>query len=388
MTAVAWSSNFGAYRDSPSPVEVYAFLAKYKARRHAEPPPSLPLPVSIELICFHKKIIRYFAKHFASSLLAVHPLSRDSALCYVPPSSTETRRIHRALYRFELYYRLFAGSRWEAAEWLGFPAPTINFLSLYPPWEVEELHCVHDFLYRRFLVAYIDVAQHDVRMGNFGMHSGPLKAEQLGTFDHQIEHCLSLGLTYVHEAMTSPGLEDRIELNPAGLSYKYFPGVVLRYYKTLRMTSHAEGNQTANFLGGSLSNRPNEAWVWWKRLLYPDTCDSQDSLVELRKWGYCMWDSDRLRDWEVLREEYDVAYFEKKFCENSAELGRKWTEAMWTEACRAQVWLKGGSGYWTADESRIVWSGEPREDSRSDTVVHEGRNMDLVFAFHGGDLDF
>lgn len=167
------------HRESPSASEVYAFIDNYKPDRQAELPPSLPLPISKKVICFHKKIIRYFAKDFGSSMLAVHPMSMDSIPCPSPLSSSEIRRIHRALYRFELYYRLFAGSQWAVSEWMGLPAPTIKFLSLYPPWEVEEMHCIHDFLYRRFLVAYIDVAQHDVRMGNSGMHSGPLKGKLL-----------------------------------------------------------------------------------------------------------------------------------------------------------------------------------------------------------------
>lgn len=166
-------------RDFPSAAEVLAFIARYKEHRQAEPPSPLPLSVSIDLICFHKKIICHFTDDFGSSMLAVHPLSKGSLSRYPPLSSTEIRRIHRALYRFELYYRIFAGSQWAAAEWLGFPAPTVSFLSLYPPWEVEELHCVHDFLYRRFSVAYMRVAHRDVRMGSDESHSGPFNGRVL-----------------------------------------------------------------------------------------------------------------------------------------------------------------------------------------------------------------
>ena len=53
---------------------------------------------------------------------------------------------------------------------------------------------------------------------------------------------------------------------------------------------------------------------------------------------YYMWDNDRLRDWEVLREEFDVDYFEKKFCENSAEFG----EIGWKICNKKLAALKSG----------------------------------------------
>lgn len=173
-------------REFPSALEVCAFIARYKEHRQAETPSPLPLSVSIDLICFHKKIICHFTDDFGSSMLAVHPLSKGTISRYSPLSATEIRRIHRAFYRFELYYRIFAGSQWAAAEWLGFTAPTVSFLSLYPPWEVEELHCVHDFLYRRFSVAYMEVAHHDVRMSNSATHPEPLNGMVLTAFAH---HC-------------------------------------------------------------------------------------------------------------------------------------------------------------------------------------------------------
>lgn len=88
--------------------------------------------------------------------------------------------------------------------------------------------------------------------------------------------------------------------------------------------------------------------------------------MELRKWGYCMWDGNRLRAWDVLREEYDEAYFRQKFADKSEETKREWMEALGTEAIRAEVWAEGGSGYWTEDESQIVWSGVPRVEKRAD----------------------
>ena len=92
-----------------------------------------------------------------------------------------------------------------------------------------------------------------------------------------------------------------------------------------------------------------------------------------------MWDSHRLRAWDVLQECYDGAYFEKKAFENFAGSRREWVAAQCTEALRAQVWLKGGSGWWTEDESRIVWSGEPREESRADTIARQRRSPDVLF---------
>lgn len=167
-----------------SPSDILAFSARYEVDRRAEPPSPLSLHTSIRLIRFHKKVIRYFASDFSSSILVVHPMSKESMPCYSPLSFTETRRIHRAFYRVELYYKLFGGSQWQSAEWFGFRTPTIKFLGLFPPWELEELRCVHDFLHRRLLASYIAVAEHDARTSKSGTRSGHLRGELLTASTH------------------------------------------------------------------------------------------------------------------------------------------------------------------------------------------------------------
>lgn len=63
-------------------------------------------------------------------------------------SLRENERFSRAFYRVELFYRLFR------SEAVGKPGQVDNtvileYLSRHPPWENEQLGCVHDFLERR-----------------------------------------------------------------------------------------------------------------------------------------------------------------------------------------------------------------------------------------------
>lgn len=91
--------------------------------------------------------VRYFAADFASSALsAMFPLRR-SALT-PQPSATEIYRMKRAFFRLELYCNLFRKYT-TASEKRFTPQEQMElFLKQLPPWEVEQLVCVRDYLLR------------------------------------------------------------------------------------------------------------------------------------------------------------------------------------------------------------------------------------------------
>ena len=46
-------------------------------------------------------------------------------------------------------------------------------------------------------------------------------------------------------------------------------------------------------------NGPNEAWLWSCK---SDRC-GQDEKIEMRKWGYVMWDKSRLSHMKILMDD-------------------------------------------------------------------------------------
>ena len=159
--------------------QVRSFLRYYSTNRHKEPVKWLPNPLLVKLGSFHQRYVEAFAKEFVSWNLEVHPVSQEPQAAYRSPSLLETRRIHRSIYRFELYCILFGQKRDVQHEddmlyrWYRLDSfyQKELFLMLYPPWEVEELYCIHDYHYWRLSVPFGEVARHDLRMGALGIGS-------------------------------------------------------------------------------------------------------------------------------------------------------------------------------------------------------------------------
>lgn len=87
----------------------------------------------------------YFSADFASSALsAMFPLG-NSALT-TQPSASELHRMKRTFFRFELYCNLFRKYT-TVSEKRFTPIEQMElFLKQFPPWEVEQLVCVRDYL--------------------------------------------------------------------------------------------------------------------------------------------------------------------------------------------------------------------------------------------------
>ena len=104
---------------------------------------------------------------------------------------------------------------------------------------------------------------------------------------------------------------------------------------------------------------PNEAWLWsndYTNFWYPnDGCKD-----DLREWAYCMWDSRRLSQWGIIKRPYNAADSIPRDNALLIEHDRKYKEALQREDLRTDVWMRGGSGYWTEDESSIVWHKLPK----------------------------
>jgi hypothetical protein len=76
----------------------------------------------------------------------------------------------------------------------------------------------------------------------------------------------------------------------------------------------------------------------------------------LRLCGYVIWDHTRVADNPVFRLKLKRAKLAAEGPFGFDE--RSWSEMIDSLEARTNVWLDGGSGYWSKDDlSKIVWSG-------------------------------
>ena len=96
--------------------------------------------------------VRYFAADFASSALrAMFPLSRSAnngSTLTPQPSASEIHRMERTFFLFELYCNLFRKYTTVSEKRFTPKEQMELFLEQFPPWEVEQLVCVRDYLLR------------------------------------------------------------------------------------------------------------------------------------------------------------------------------------------------------------------------------------------------
>jgi hypothetical protein len=96
---------------------------------------------------------------FCQATLATFPYSESHPRRYTPLSATELRRLHRALYRFQLCCMLSnegppdSKSSWEFDD----VEKSHKFLSIFPAWRVEEIGCIYDYMISKYTSLFKDI---------------------------------------------------------------------------------------------------------------------------------------------------------------------------------------------------------------------------------------
>lgn len=90
--------------------------------------------------------VQYFAADFASS--AVSEVFQLTINAPPPPSASEMHRMKRTFFLFELYCNLFRNYKTPNETRFSPEGQRELFLKQFPPWEVEQLVCVRDYLLR------------------------------------------------------------------------------------------------------------------------------------------------------------------------------------------------------------------------------------------------
>lgn len=169
------------------------------------------------------------------------------------------------------------------------------------------------------------------------------------------EYFLSLGLRFLYKLLHRSTYKERRKLIAGGIytDFDFFVQAAAHYPPSEAIMNFADGEAHLEFCGDD-RNGPNEAWLWsndYTNLWHP----SDGSREDLREWGSCMWDSRRLSDWGIIQKPYDEADSIPRDKAIMIEHKRNIKEALRTENRRSDVWMNGGCGYWTEDESSIVW---------------------------------
>ena len=249
-------------------------------------------------------------------------------------SSTETGRLQRAFCRIELYRRLFSRCSHDYPDGvhsclrLPFLGPTEQanlFLRNLPAFQITELGCIRDYLFRRLRGIFDDLE-------NEAVQTLPLKAMTFKRHDevarwqspfyvftteahHQqsehLEHLISLGLPYIKQIIESRGDKQR------DLFLHYVYSSVLCHFEQDFLSTAIRGlGRNPSFRDHALCERKEfapafdengyselpQGWLWGHDHRQPYlVCDRGHK--GLRDWGYVFWDYDRLRNSGILRRE-------------------------------------------------------------------------------------
>lgn len=293
---------------------VKAFLSEYNENRDTwTSPEHLDLDIVSRLARLHNQV-QHATKDLCQLAVSSHPFGNQAEQCELL-SVNESRRFYRAFYRFEIFCTLFRN--WknpsddeslsdasledeDSTYEIDSMEKSSRFLSLFSPWEVEELACVRDYLYnyyRRMLLKY----EPDLRERNPNLDL----SEDGPWLEENIEYLMALSLRFYRRMeMSSPGrqmryLDHGLRSGPLFLSDALKAPSQAAVYQTLAVDDPVE----LHFEGDSVHSGPNVMWLW----ATGNGMDFSYFLPEnspLREWGYVFWDQKRLEKWDVPDEDY------------------------------------------------------------------------------------
>ena len=330
----------------------------------------LSLSTSIALCKLHRTIdffIQDFTRRSISALQQCCQSNKDIAppqtsekLC-APLSIIEEARLQRAFTRFEIYGCLFYAKPYFTVTKWGASEQAQVFFAELPPWQIEELACVHDYFLRR-LADVFDRAEDEFVFAELAEEPKPSKApfddsiprkenfqkddrnnegeengDESGTDDYSdvfeadwhdrwsepdaffsssskisdheyyAEYMLSLGLPFFRRLFETSGEELR-QLLQANAAYG-------EPFLTAALDEPPQQNQfiererqlcSENAIlafGTDTVDGRNEAWLW-SHYYKPAVRRNKDCSEGLRGWGYVFWDSMRLRASDIIGLRY------------------------------------------------------------------------------------
>lgn len=144
---------------------VNAFLSEYESNRDGWTPPEQFDLERVSRLARLQLQVQHATEDLYQTAFSSHPFTGQLLGHGGPLSLDEIRRLCRAFYRFEIFCNLFRNRRdmtvedklrhssyvdTETVSEMDSREKSSQFLSLFNPWEVEELACVRDFLYNYY----------------------------------------------------------------------------------------------------------------------------------------------------------------------------------------------------------------------------------------------
>lgn len=302
---------------------------------------NIPISISVAL-CKLVSNVRFFIEDYARNTLPImEGLGRsldlevlpeywpENPVSYSQLSSSETGRLQRAFCRFETYRYLFARCSSELDHDLRecpsrpslTPAEQASlFLQRFPDFQVTEINCIRDYLYRRLrgiCIGLEDKAVDSLPPETFDFdQDGDLEAAEWasGVYlytnngkayqNHHLEHLMSLGLAYIRRIFESTGGKQN------NLFIRHIYPDIVRHLETQFITRALElvgPNPARGDIPLLAKTDPPfvyevnpdveldipDAWQWAHPRAPP--LKLQDSALKgLRDWGYVFWDLNRL----------------------------------------------------------------------------------------------
>lgn len=315
--------------------------------------------------------VRAFSKLFVQSALDVLP---DIRIRRLPlPSENELARIERAFYRFETFRTAFAGSSWSHLP--SFERATFSFFDALAPWEVEQLGCIHDFLFHQIKPAYDDIASHDVVWGSIEVEPA------LNYASSEVQAIMSMRLARVYRIATAKTYAERHDLlyqSSGPYRIDRFLHQALKRYSQAHLQQQSLKAQSTPSREGDGDCGPQIAWEWAYTNRTSRLKVYRLDRTDLRRWGYVFWDKARLSNILLFNEPFRPQHVVEEH-EVNDEFQASWR-------ARERIARAGGTGYWSVtDQSQVVYParrkpgcyqrGEPRVRS---TLANAKRELEAA----------
>ncbi|MCJ1387319.1 hypothetical protein MMC18_000161 [Xylographa bjoerkii] len=266
-------------------------------------------------------LVEWFTNDLCATVRARRLLDTQIVIEPFEFSINERIRIHRALYRFQLYYNLFPPEKSQCV--FDYDARDV-FFARFPAWEVEEFACIHDYLHGR-LDVMDEITLHDL--------------QSLFLYQRISDDCEN----YEQRRVL---FSDNI-----GTDYDGIPSVLESHYDVETLQPNVSQHQA--HLKYAIG--PNAAWLW---SIESDTATEVNSYplyyvrerADLREWCYCFWDDLKLNAWHTM----DVARTDEPYQAWVSVRQAAWTRKHelyhQTYESRDDMSDRGASGYWTPSE--------------------------------------
>ncbi|KAF2271914.1 uncharacterized protein EI97DRAFT_347476, partial [Westerdykella ornata] len=303
-----------AVSEADTDVSEDEFLSHYRSNRARGAAVILDKNISLDqligIAAFYRRTIQPLVAKYTHWVQETLPEART------PLSRSETIRVTRAMYRFQLYCWLWGqGPRRRRSTPRITPPDVVlyKFFCKYKPWEVEEILCIWSFasrVYNRLLSdLYSDLQSSD---RHTSAESRPRRRVARYNLDDEfnrsllLDGTLSVGLELLHTVLSQKNHHDdlvhtvRMNLQwPVNGSFHepFFKEGPIRHRWMNYRTEEDQMQRRRDplpFTGDGDASGPPLAWTMMWKGTYSNLYGCHIS-EELRQWGYIMWDAERLQ---------------------------------------------------------------------------------------------